>query len=93
MLHVQAPKESEAAGQLLRSSGFRFIRKSLLMRWQGRRVPPIGLTEGFAFRPFERGRDEEALTEFQNALAKSIYETVGFRTFRQMLWYEMILTG
>jgi len=67
VLHVQTSSDSDAARHLLESSGFRLVRIYSLMRWEGEEVPQPDPPPGFRLRAFRRNRDEEAITQLQNA--------------------------
>ena len=66
-LHIQVPSDGTAASHILLSEGFQVVKDYWVMRWQGDEFPPIKLPDGFSIRPFRLGRDEESLTDLQNA--------------------------
>ena len=66
-LHIQVPSDGMAASHILLSEGFQVVKDYWVMRWHGEEFPPVRLPDGFSLRPFRLGRDEEVLTELQNA--------------------------
>ena len=65
VLHICLPP-SEFWASLLKGEGFSRVRDYRLMRWQGERVPPVELPEGFGIDSF-RPEYAERLTQVQNA--------------------------
>ena len=66
-IHIQAPTDGVAARRVLDSEGFRVVKDYWEMRRRAGAPPPLELPEGFSLRSFRPGRDEQALTELQNA--------------------------
>ena len=67
VLHMQMSSSDVAAHEALESAGFETVASYWGMRWEAAAVPQPGLPQGYTHRPFTLGRDEEPLTELQNA--------------------------
>ncbi len=67
VLHIEAPDDSAEAKHLLKSDGFRPVRRYCKMRWEGASTPTVKVPEGFTLRSFRFGTDEQGLTYLQNA--------------------------
>lgn len=67
VLHMQASASDTTAHDALRSAGFESVATYWNMRWEAAAAPPTELPHGYALRAFIPGRDEEALTDLQNA--------------------------
>lgn len=67
VLHVEVSSGGASAMHLLESEGFYPVRNYWQMRWKADGVPNAELPEGFSLCLFRPGRDEEALTQLQNA--------------------------
>lgn len=67
VLHIEVPSDGVQAVHILESEGFQEVKCFWKMRWDGSKIPPVRLPDGFEFRSFKLGEDEAALTDLQNA--------------------------
>ena len=67
VLHMQASSSDVSAQGALRSAGFENVATYWNMRWDAEAVPATSLPQEYTLRTFILGRDEEALTDLQNA--------------------------
>ena len=65
ILHISVTP-SEYWETMMEGEGFSLVRRYRLMRWQGPKVPPVELPQGYSIESFRPG-DEERLTTVQNA--------------------------
>ena len=67
VLHMQTSSSDVKIHEVLRSAGFENVATYWNMRWDAAAIPSTSLPEGYTHRAFILGRDEEALTDLQNA--------------------------
>ena len=67
VLHIQVPEDAADAHHILGSEAFKVVRSYWQMRRKTDEMASIGQPEGYRLRFFRLGRDEEALTQLQNA--------------------------
>ena len=67
VLHMQVSSSDVTTHEALRSAGFESVATYWNMRREAAAVPQPGLPQGYTLRPFTLGRDEDALTDLQNA--------------------------
>ena len=67
VLHMQTSSTDSTVQEALRSAGFESVATYWNMRWEAAAAPPIELPQGYVLRTFIPARDEESLTELQNA--------------------------
>ena len=67
VLHMQVSSSDVTTHEALQSAGFESVATYWNMRWEAAAAPEIDLPHGYTLRPFILGRDEDALTDLQNA--------------------------
>ena len=67
VLHMQTSASDATAHEALRSEGFEDVATYWNMRWEAAVTPPLELPHEYALRAFIPDRDEQALTDLQNA--------------------------
>jgi mycothiol synthase len=67
VVHSQVSSGDERKQQLFHDAGFESVRQYATMRWLKSDLPDLALPSGFAFDSFHAGRDEQRLTDIQNA--------------------------
>ena len=67
VLHMQTSPLDVTLREALQSAGFESVATYWNMRWEAAAAPEIDLRHGYTLRPFTLGRDEDALTDLQNA--------------------------